>query len=363
MLSRQRHPGRRMLASWAMAITLLAGCEEIYPIGSGSGTRDAASSDAGGGGTGDADGGSASDGAITACECSGPRPLAPNVECADGSIGGPICAQHGDGTCGWEVRSCPPEECPALGCNPLCPHGVREDEHGCPTCQCQEADPCAGLSCGDPCTTCGAGGPCLGIAQFCDATGTCAAALPTCPPPATLHWYPTCGDPVCGLPPADPGADGCGTIEEGDPCTDPEGVCDLADGCGGKLRCAREPFDLDNCPISSARHKMDIDYLTARDLEKVARKVQGIRLATYHYKAQAPDEQKHLGFIIEDDPRSPAVFTHRDRVDVYGYASMAVAALQVQERRIQVLERELAELRARLETSNAAGMCGGAVAP
>jgi hypothetical protein len=134
--------------------------------------------------------------------------------------------------------------------------------------------------------------------------------------------------------------------------------CDLGDGCGGKLRCASEPIDTTNCPISSRNYKTDIDYLTPPDLERLADRVQSIKLATYHYVEQAPAEQKHLGFIIEDDRGSPAVFTHRDRVDLYGYASMAVATLQVQERRIQALERELSEMHARLSGADAPTMCG-----
>ena len=70
------------------------------------------------------------------------------------------------------------------------------------------------------------------------------------------------------------------------------------------------------------------------------------RLATYEYKSQ--DHSRHLGFIIEDDPSSPAVLRGQDRVDLYGYASMAVATLQVQEREIVQLRREVEDLRREL---------------
>jgi hypothetical protein len=345
-----QHFGARSVrvAPWAMALALLAACEEIIPIGSGSGASDAAASD----------GGSTSDGSTAPCACTEPRPLAPNEECEDGSIAGPVCAQHDDGTCSWEIRSCPAHVCPAFGCNPMCPNGVQKDEYGCDTCQCapEAPDPCAGLSCGDGCSTCGSGGPCLGIAQFCDAKGTCAAGTPSCPAPTGLHWYATCGDPVCGLPPREPTAPSCGSTQEGDACTEQDAMCDPGLGCGVKLRCADEPIDTSNCPISTRRHKTGIDYLQAADLEQLARTLQGIKLATYHYKQQAPAAQKHLGFIIEDAPNSPAVFMNRERVDLYGYASMAVAALQVQEGKIQALERELSELRARLEARDEANM-------
>lgn len=40
-------------------------------------------------------------------EC-GPAPLAPNILCDDGSIGGPgPCLRDEDGVCGWTFRDCP----------------------------------------------------------------------------------------------------------------------------------------------------------------------------------------------------------------------------------------------------------------
>src|SRR5271166_6267062 len=61
------------------------------------------------------------------CACTGPAPGAPNVVCSDGSIGGPVCAQGSSGTCGWQIRSCPVQTCPALGCFPSCPNGILTD--------------------------------------------------------------------------------------------------------------------------------------------------------------------------------------------------------------------------------------------
>jgi hypothetical protein len=45
----------------------------------------------------------------TDCTCTGPAPGAPTVQCWDGSIGGPVCEKSSAGTCGWTVRSCPPQ--------------------------------------------------------------------------------------------------------------------------------------------------------------------------------------------------------------------------------------------------------------
>jgi hypothetical protein len=71
-----------------------------------------------------------------------------------------------------------------------------------------------------------------------------------------------------------------------------------------------------------------------------------VRLATYNYKGQYADPNpKHLGFIVEDNPQSLAVDRGHDRVDLYGYLSMVVAAMQVQEKEIAALKQELAETR------------------
>jgi hypothetical protein len=125
-------------------------------------------------------------------------------------------------------------------------------------------------------------------------------------------------------------------------------LCDPGAGCGVNLACVVNPINRTMCPVSSAKYKTDINYLTERDLEKVAASVQSIKLATYYYKDQAPEEQRHLGFIIEDNPRSAAVFTGRDRVDLYGYASMAIATVQVQRRHIDALQKQIDELHAEL---------------
>ena len=49
------------------------------------------------------------------------------------------------------------------------------------------------------------------------------------------------------------------------------------------------------------------------------------------------------GFIIEDQPQSLSVDRGHDRVDMYGYVSMIVAAMQVQEKEIASLRKELEE--------------------
>jgi DNA-binding protein YbaB len=45
------------------------------------------------------------------CRCTekacGIAPGAPNYECKDGTIGGPVCGRNADGVCGWKIRECP----------------------------------------------------------------------------------------------------------------------------------------------------------------------------------------------------------------------------------------------------------------
>jgi hypothetical protein len=76
------------------------------------------------------------------CECTGPAPGAPNMICSDGSTGGPVCSKGSDGTCGWQIRSCPVQACKS------------------------DADCAGGRICGFP------------EVDACTATGTCFETLP-----------------------------------------------------------------------------------------------------------------------------------------------------------------------------------------
>jgi hypothetical protein len=53
--------------------------------------------------------------------------------------------------------------------------------------------------------------------------------------------------------------------------------------------------------------------------------------------------------MIDDVAPSAAVAADRDHVDLHGYASMAVAAIQAQARELEALRAEVARLRARLD--------------
>lgn len=155
-------------------------------------------------------------------------------------------------------------------------------------------------------------------------------------------WFFTCGDPVCSgyRPPA--GVPRCSSESPGLACSVEGSRCDPGDGCNRLLVCANSDPRLAGCPISSRRFKRDVRYLTDAERESCAREVGAIRLARYHYEGS---EEPRLGFVLEDDPPAVAVDRGREMVDLYGYSSLAVAALQVQERRIEALEREVRELR------------------
>ena len=97
------------------------------------------------------------------------------------------------------------------------------------------------------------------------------------------------------------------------------------------------------CPISTRAYKDGIRYVDENHLLELHDEALALKLATYTYKPEAGDPTpKHLGFIIEDNLASPAVDPAHSRVDMYGYVSLVVAGMQVQ-------EREIAELRAELE--------------
>jgi hypothetical protein len=113
------------------------------------------------------------------------------------------------------------------------------------------------------------------------------------------------------------------------------------------------------CPISSRKYKDDIQYVDAAGLQQLHDETLGIRLATYNYKPQVADANpKHLGFIIEDrPPQSPAVDWSHERVDLYGYLSMVVATMQVQEREIAELRRQLSSAQSRAQEPQQAPVC------
>jgi hypothetical protein len=181
---------------------------------------------------------------------------------------------------------------------------------------------------------------------------------------AALKWYTTCGDPVCST--ADAGAGGstaspCTTEKAGDACTTAGNQCDPGSGCNVHLICATSDPKMapGGCPISRARFKKDIDYVPDQRLQSIHDELMTMRLATWRYTSEAESTSPHLGFIIDDNPASASVDATGDRVDLYGYTSMAVAAAQVQNKRIEALERELRSLREELGALRRQKAAGG----
>lgn len=176
-------------------------------------------------------------------------------------------------------------------------------------------------------------------------TASCGAD-PTPPP----RWYFSCGAPVCAGHQAHPGVPACSYQRPGDGCLPEGAACDLLDECDRLLVCATsDPTQgPGGCPISRARFKRDIAYLEAADLERLHGELRRFRLARYRYRAGRGD-RIHLGFVIDDVGQSAAVDAGGERVDLYGYASMAVAALQVQAGQIEALQAEVRALRRELD--------------
>ena len=185
---------------------------------------------------------------------------------------------------------------------------------------------------------------------------------------AAGHLLESCGPPVsraCNSPQALANSSGlplCDASQlQGAPCQQPEGtqICVVETGfqCPSPnfsqgpsfLVCTTQQFF--NCPISSAKAKDNIRYVTARDRNRMTQEILGLKLAEYSYKPGfAPNKNTHLGFIIEDlPPASPLVTDSRGQVNLYGYISAVVATVQNQERTIQELKNEIRGLKKKLQ--------------
>jgi len=168
-----------------------------------------------------------------------------------------------------------------------------------------------------------------------------------------LLWRVTCGDPVCAAGGhRDHGIPRCTVETAGNQCTAPGASCDLGNDCNEDLVCAivdprQQPG---GCPVSRASFKKDVHFLSAAELEAYRDELLALPLATYRYRQAPADSRLHLGFLIDGHESLACVEPERDQVDLYGYASMAVAALQVQAREIDELKKEIADLRMRLDS-------------
>jgi len=224
--------------------------------------------------------------------------------------------------------TCTPEA--SAACQPQCATDADCDDGNSCT-----ADRCFEGRCGYSCLCVGSTGR----------SSCCPGPAAECPP---LAWYYTCGDPVCRGHRDRPGVARCGPGQApGTACT-PEGkTCDPGSFCNETLVCATsDPTSTFlGCPISRARYKNDIRYLSAVDRRRVRDALLHLKLARYRYKGENRSAPTHLGFIIDDAGVSPAVAPNGNMVDLYGYASMAVAAIQTQAREIADLQHQVEALR------------------
>lgn len=310
------------------------------------------------GGTSGTSGTSGSSGTSgTTADCSapnacGPAPGMPAMICPDGSTGGNTgkCVAQKDGSCGWEIRECPPAppggcwdkdgnfdvsfkkcttdaDCVAVDyqvdcCGSMHSAGVNKtSEADAKACAAKRGSGMAQCDClakptvGDDGTS-DPSGTAATKALFCNATGTC----------ETSYKGTACGKDVCG-----PSQTCCSGVPF------PEPTC-----INGNM-----------CPISQRKHKKDIAYLSEADKQRLSDELLGIPLATYRYKSESAEDRAHLGFIIDDIAPSPAVTPNAERVDMYGYATMSVATLQVQAREIAELRKQVEELKSEIAKSRA----------
>lgn len=168
--------------------------------------------------------------------------------------------------------------------------------------------------------------------------------------PETRQWYSTCGDPVCrGYDGPWNGVAACDEIEAGAPCEVAGQTCDFMSDCNARLVCASEDPKLQagGCPISRARFKRDINYLAPAERDRYYRELLELRLATYRYRGRS-DQKLQLGIVLEDAPDGIWADPANDRVDLYGYTSLAVAGVQTQASELAALQAELGTLRAEL---------------
>lgn len=276
-------------------------------------------------------------------------------KCSNGSCGSQsvsVCANRTGPNC------TDASQCPASVCRTCSDGSTVCTDTGCTDGRCHAASvQCPQCKtdgdCGKaPCSVCYDGTTACGTATC--QNGQCATTFPKCPERPTgrpLLWYSTCGFPVCQAP-FGPDA---GSVDasvacavEGTPCTERGAACgNGSSNCGVVLVCEDYDPKQGGCPVSSAKFKNDIRYLDPGDLERLRDETLKFHLANYRYKPEFTRDpsEEHLGFIIEDNPQSPAVDLGHDRVDLYGYVSMVVATLQVQQKEIQSLRREVQSLR------------------
>ena len=91
--------------------------------------------------------------------------------------------------------------------------------------------------------------------------------------------------------------------------------------------------------------KRDIHELNRAEIELIYAELRQIKLTTYQYKTDPAASPRRLGFIIDDTKSAYPINGDGNSVDLYGYVSMAVAAIQSQSREVAALRAEVARLK------------------
>ena len=172
-----------------------------------------------------------------------------------------------------------------------------------------------------------------------------------------LKWYTDCGDPACsGYSGPFDGVALCDDEVVGATCEPAGATCDPQDACNALVVCATlDPKEqTGGCPISLRAMKKDIHPLAADERAQLSQTLLHTPLYRYRYRDEPESAAPRLGFMIDDNPTSPAVRTDGGHVDLYGYTTMAVVTIQAQQAEIEALKAELAALRARTEALEAA---------
>jgi hypothetical protein len=302
--------------------------------------------------------------ALLLAQCSGVTPIGTNVE-PDSGGDAPIGSSSGgsaSGSSSGAGSSGSSSSGSGSGSGGSSSSGASSSSGGSDCCPsgytlyaCTYPDGGSGQACHNPALGCASSTTC---GQGCDpvVSGTCGGSSSggssSSGGPTGLRWVRTCGPSLS--------QNGCfpdGGIHDdaGAPCPAIGSSCTTAgDLCGtpgpyscpiGEQCATGDPVA---CPVSSRKFKEGVTYVDEQGLQQLHDQTLGIQLATYNYKAGVSDPApRHLGFIIEDMPAAtPAVGWSRDHVDLYGYVSMVVATMQVQEKEIADLRRELAATKA-----------------
>jgi len=97
--------------------------------------------------------------------------------------------------------------------------------------------------------------------------------------------------------------------------------------------------------VSRREFKRDIHELDRAEIERIYSELRDVKLTTYQYKTDPEASPRRLGFIIDDTKSPYPINADGTSVNLYGYMSMAVAAIQSQSREIEALRAEVARLK------------------